>query len=147
MIRWTRIGGSTLLVASLLTGCAAVPGAKPEPTLYGELGELPGITALVDEFLDRIAEDERINQRFAETNITRFHAKLVEHFCQLAGGPCVYSGDDMRLTHAGMGIDHAAFNALVADLIDAMDARAIATPAQNRLLALLAPMHADIIER
>lgn len=143
----TGISVLALLAAILLAACATTPGLRPQQTLYVELGELPGITALVDEFLWQIAADERINQRFSESNIARFHDKLVEHFCALSGGPCIYSGDDMRRTHAGMGIDYAAFNALVEDLIEALDARAIGTSTQNRLLALLAPMHADIIER
>ena len=46
-----------------------------------------------------------------------------------------------------MGVNPAAFNALVEDLIEAMEHCKVGTGAQNRLLALLAPMHADVIER
>lgn len=104
--------------------------------------------AFVGVFLWNLAEDERINHHFAETNLTRFREKLIEQSCQLSGGPSTYSGDDtMKLSHAGMGVGHADFNALVEDLIEAVEAQHIHTGTQNRLLALLAPMHADIIER
>ena len=46
-----------------------------------------------------------------------------------------------------MAVDHAAFNALVEDLIEALAYCRVGTGAQNRLLALLAPMHAEIIEQ
>ena len=53
----------------------------------------------------------------------------------------------MKLSHGGMGIDPADFNALVEALIEAMESLHLATGTQNRLLALLAPMHAYIIEK
>lgn len=136
-----------LCVAALLAGCQTPPLPSPERTLYQDLGAMDGVTAIVDQFLFNLADDGRINHHFAETNVERFRAKLVELFCELSGGPCTYSGDSMQMTHGGMGIDHADFNALVEDLIEAMEAQDTPTTAQNRLLALLAPMHADIVER
>jgi hemoglobin len=47
--------------------------------------------------------------------------------------------------HAQHRITDADFNALVEDLIWAMDQRHIPRTAQNRLLARLAPMHPDIV--
>lgn len=132
-----------------LGGCASHPrGAdRGGDDLYRSLGGEAGITAIVDQFLWNLADDERINAHFVETNLRRFRTKLIEQFCELSGGPCTYTGDTMKLSHAGMGIDHAGFNALVEALIEAMEAQNIATGPQNRLLALLAPMHADIIEK
>ena len=136
-----------ILIAGL-SGCALNPSVakRDGDDLYQALGGEAGITAVVDQFLWNLAEDERINAHFAETNIPRFRTKLIEQFCELSGGPGEYTGDTMKLSHGGMGIDHAAFNALVEALIEAMESQHIATGPQNRLLALLAPMHADIIE-
>ncbi len=139
----------SLLIVAELSGCALNPhlANDNDDDLYQALGGEAGITAIVDQFLWNLADDERINTHFVETNIQRFRTKLIEQFCELSGGPCVYSGDTMKLSHGGMGIDHAAFNALVEALIEAMEAKNVATGPQNRLLALLAPMHADIIEK
>ena len=138
-----------LILVAALSGCAheASTANTRGDDLYQALGGEAGITAIVDQFLWNLAEDERINAHFVETNIQRFRAKLIEQFCELSGGPCAYSGDTMKLSHGGMGIDHAAFNALVEALIEAMQAQNVATGPQNRLLALLAPMHAEIIEK
>ena len=68
-------------------------------------------------------------------------------FCVEAGGPCEYSGDSMEESHKGLNIDRGDFNALVEDLIDAMDAEGVAVPVQNRLLARLAAMRGQIIGR
>ncbi len=136
---------AALFVLVLLGGTAGT--ARGDDDLYQDLGGRPGVGAVVEAFLFRLADDARINHHFAETNVVRFHDKLVELLCELTGGPCTYSGDSMKLTHAGMGIDHADFNAVVENLVEAMSGLGIATGVQNRLLARLAPLHADIIER
>jgi hemoglobin len=70
---------------------------------------------------------------------------LVDQFCVTLGGPCVYKGADMKSSHANLDITKGDFNALVEVLQAAMDAQGIPYAAQNRLLALLAPMHRDVI--
>ncbi|MEQ8493607.1 MAG: group 1 truncated hemoglobin, partial [Gammaproteobacteria bacterium] len=121
--------------------------AMASDALYDDLGGDAGIGAIIEAFLFRLADDTRINAHFIDTDVIRFRDKLVELVCELSGGPCVYSGDTMKLTHAGMAIDHADFNAVVENLIEAMSGLDVATGVQNRLLARLAPLHADIIER
>jgi hemoglobin len=53
----------------------------------------------------------------------------------------------MKSSHANLDIGKTEFNALVEDLQFAMDAKGIAFSAQNELLAKLAPMHRDIINK
>lgn len=133
---------TVLALAGLLAACAANP---PRDGLYEQFGGQAGLEALVEEFLVRLLEDPRINAQFAETDLVNLNDRLVEQFCVELGGPCTYTGRDMAQSHAGLGITEADFNALVEDLVDAMDARGIPRAAQNRLLARLAPMHGDIV--
>lgn len=51
----------------------------------------------------------------------------------------------MRVVHEPLNLTEADFNALVEDLIDAMEALNLPVATQNRLLARLAPMHGDIV--
>ncbi|UAW99373.1 group 1 truncated hemoglobin [Halopseudomonas nanhaiensis] len=146
-----------ILAFALITGLAGctTPPAPPwhlaaragDTTLYEQLGEMDGITRIVEGLLINISEDERIVHHFAETDIDRLNEKLIEQICVESGGPCTYTGDSMQDSHAGFDISEADFNALVEGLIAAMDAEAIPVPAQNRLLARLAPMRGDIIYR
>lgn len=133
---------SALLLALLLAACAA---PAPRPTLYQQFGERPGIEALVEELLVRILEDPRINAGFADVDLVNLNHRLVEQICEEVGGPCTYTGRSMVESHAGLAVSEADFNALVEDLVDAMDARGIPRRAQNRLLGRLAPMHRDIV--
>jgi len=140
--RCTAFGLGLVLAAAPLAG-----GAGDDRNLYVALGGEAGLAALIERFLLELADDERINEHFVETDILRFQEKLTEFVCNIAGGPCEYTGDSMIRTHRGMDINDAEFNALVEDLILAMESLDIPTGTQNRLLARLAPLHEEIAHR
>ena len=113
--------------------------------LYAALGEKAGIDRLAGDFVARLLRHPRIGTHFKDAQPGPLQQSLAEQFCALSGGPCTYQGADMLDVHADMDIDKGDFNALVEVLQRAMDAQGIAFSQQNRLLALLAPMHRDII--
>ncbi|MES2627137.1 MAG: group 1 truncated hemoglobin [Pseudomonadota bacterium] len=115
-------------------------------TLYEDLGGDEGVAGVVDQFLWNLADDERVNEYFVETNLDRFRSKLIEYICQVAQGPCAYTGDDMARTHANMNVTESAFNVTVESLILAMETRNIPTGVQNRLLKALAVSYSDVVE-
>lgn len=127
------------------TSEVATAPAATTASLYTALGEKPGIDRLVGDLVARLVRHPRIGEQFKDTKPAALQEELAEQFCELSGGPCSYQGADMRKVHADMDIDKADFHALVEALQDAMDAQDIAFAQQNRLLALLAPMHRDII--
>jgi hemoglobin len=130
------------LCFSVLAACQSAPSA--DDRLYRDLGELSGITGIVDAFLFELAEDRDVLPLFANTDIDRFRDKFIEQLCEVSGGPCEYSGDSMIETHRDMAISRAQFNSVVEDLIRAMEAESVSVSAQNRLLARLAAMYPDI---
>ncbi|MGY2288012.1 group 1 truncated hemoglobin [Pseudomonas gingeri] len=133
-----------LAMIVLLAGCAQQP--PKDDSLYRDLGERAGITRIVEGTLIHIARDRRIAERFRKIDIQRLRDKLVEQFCVEAGGPCVYTGDTMAESHKGQNVSRSDFNALVEDLIAAMDDQGIPVPVQNRLIARLAPMRGEVID-
>ena len=146
-----------LLCSSLLAVPALAQGIAPTSTitttsttaapagLYQVLGETAGITRLMDDFVNRLVQDPRIGGHFKEVKPAALKQSLTDQICQLSGGPCQYEGADMKSAHADMDINKGHFNALVEVLQTAMDAQGIPFAQQNRLLALLAPMHRDVI--
>ena len=131
---------------SPVMAASAAPAATTAPAgLYQALGEKAGITRLMDDFVDRLMKDPRIGVQFKDTKPAAFKESLRDQICQLSGGPCDYKGADMKSAHADMDINKGHFNALVEVLQAAMDAQGIPFAQQNRLLALLAPMHRDVI--
>jgi hemoglobin len=145
-----------ILAALTLCACVALASftvvAQPPSTLYDRLGGKPAITAVVDEFVARVAADKRINSFFAgvasdPTRLAAFKAKLVDQICEASGGPCKYTGKDMKTAHEGMGITTADFNALVEDLVGALDKFKVASDDKQTLLGVLGPMKKDIVEK
>jgi hemoglobin len=115
-------------------------------SLYERLGGLDAIEAVVDSFVGRCAADDRINGKFERTDIPRLKKMLVDQVCEATGGPCTYTGREMRETHDGMQVTAGEFNALVEDLVATLEAFDVPEPEQEELLALLGPMRDDIVE-
>lgn len=144
MIR--RLLRGVALTAALLASIVASGLAHAgDDALYQSLGGRPGLVALMDDFMDRLLADARMRPFFKDANQQHVKEELVAQFCELAGGPCKRQGPDMKQAHEAMDITRADFNALVEVLQQSMAARGIAFRIQNRLLALLAPMHRDIV--
>jgi hemoglobin len=102
---------------------------------------------LMKDFMDNMMADSRTRPYFADSDREHIKAELVDQFCVILDGPCTYTGKDMEKAHRNLGINRAAFNALVEDLQTAMDKNNIPFRAQNKLLAKLAPMHTAVISK
>ena len=116
-------------------------------TLYEDLGGQSGLVRIIAEMGRRNAADPRIRDQFDNVNTERLHRLLVTQICELTGGPCTYRNLDMMKAHAHLSITMRDFNAMVENLQAAMETCGIPFRTQNRLLALLAPMHRDIVTR
>ena len=129
----------------LLVGlCAGRADARA--TLYDRLGGSVGVAAIADMLIDRVVADPLTGPSFEDSKLDRIKKLLAEQICDLAGGPCHYSGDPMKEVHAGHHISEAMFYVLVTDLRDIMNERHIDLRSRNELLRLLAPMKRDVVE-
>ncbi len=133
------------LAVVLLAGCGQAP-TKPA-SLYDRLGGKEAITAVVDALSANVAADTRINHRFANANIKRFKAQMVELLCQASAGPCVYKGMDMRTVHKDMKITEAEFIAVAENAAKTLDSFKVPAAEKNEVMSLLASMKDDIVNR
>ena len=115
-------------------------------SLYERLGGKGAIEAVVGEFAARCLADARINKKFARTDAKRLTTMLVDQICGATGGPCQYSGLDMKTAHKNMGVTDGEFGALVENLIGALDKFKVPEAEKKELLGLLGPMKPDIVE-
>jgi len=144
-----------LTIAAILACVSSAPllgQAMKEKSLYERLGGRNAITAVVDEFVARVAADKRINAFFAATasdpaRLKKFKSNLVDQICEASGGSCKYMGKDMKAAHMGMGITSADFDALVEDLVGALDKFNVGAHEKDQLLGALGPMKGDIVEK
>ena len=117
-----------------------------ERSLYERIGGIEAITAVARAFEDRAAKDDRINQKFARTNLDRLTKEFVDQLCQDTGGPCTYTGLSMRQSHTNMGVTGGEFDAFMDDLVATLDGFNVGKAEQDELLNMLRPMRADIVE-
>ena len=148
-----RIRQIGMLLALVLAIAACGGGGKKDETtpggdekkLYDRLGGKDAITAVVDDFVNNAAADERIKHFFANSDAVALKAKLVDQICEATGGPCKYTGKDMKTVHTGMKITEDDFNALVEDLVKSLDKFKVGEKEKQELLGALGAMKPDIV--
>ena len=137
-----RIGWQALVLAAALIHTSTAGG----DSLFKSIGGEAVLKTVVSEFTNIVIDDDRINFTFAQSDLDKFKRLLYEQLCEITGGPCHYSGRDMRSAHEKLKINDAEFNALAEDLYIAFEHAHVPYRLQNRVMALLAPMHRDIVK-
>ncbi len=118
-----------------------------DPSVLAAFHGQDGIRRVVNDLVDRNVADPRISEIFKATDLVRLRRTLFEQVCYLLDGGCTYTGRDMTSSHKDLGLQASDMNALVENLQLAMDKERVRFSAQNRLLAILAPMKRDVVER
>ena len=139
-----------MTIAACLLAAALPAAAQESPageTLYRRMGGNAVISAVVNETVETMAANPRVNQSFDKVDLKRLKSMVVEQICALAGGPCRYSGDDMKTVHAGLNITESEFYAQVEALRAALDNQGVGTREKNELLRMLAPMKKDVVTK
>lgn len=157
MIKFNKAAALGLLLASALA-MAQTPGT--DDSTYRGLGGKEGIKRITATFLALTTSDPRIKDTFDDFDLKQLNERLQVQFCELAGGPCKYTGKyrdrtmdgvgvvrDMKTVHIDFKINQAQFNALAEDLQIAMEQHDVPTSVSNKLIAKLAPMQRDIVTR
>jgi hemoglobin len=144
----TRIAPAVVVALAVTLGSIGTASAQmPKRSVYDRLGGYSAISAVVDDFVANVAGDKRINKFFAKANVPRLKARLVEQLCQTSGGPCYYTGADMKTAHTGMGIRNRDFDALVQDLVKSLNKFKVPKAEQKEIASVLLPMRMDIVTR
>jgi hemoglobin len=120
-----------------------------EVSLYRRLGGYDVIAAAIDGMYARQRADPRL-ARFAggrsEDSRLRGRQLLVDQLCALSGGPCVYTGRDMRSSHKGLGITEDDWQANLKHMRDAMADLKIPEKEREEVIALWAAYKGEIVE-
>ena len=125
---------------------AGVRPIEGEATFQAFHGQ-PGIARIVTRLMWFHHNDPRLSELFHSTDEERLARLLNEQFCYVLGGPCHYTGRDMKSVHAEMGAQLYQQNAQIEDLQKAMDEEKVPVWAQNRFLGRLAPLERATVTR
>ena len=151
-----------ICLVALMSGAALAQAPKNSPTtttvnvvqdkksLYARLGGYDAIALVVDDFITRLATDKRFEKfftGFSDDSKKRLRQHILDQFCAAAGGPCVYTGRDMRTSHKGLGISEADWDAAAKHLVAALDKYKVPDAEKNELLAFVVSQKKDIVEK
>ena len=145
----TVLAAATLLSAARSGAAAAAQdgmGAAKEKSLYERLGGEAAISAVIDDFVGRVAADARVNGKFAKSDVERVKFHLKEQVCAVTGGPCKYTGNSMTAAHKNMKVTEGEFGALVEDLVATLDKFNVPAKEKGEVLGALGPLKDQIVE-
>ena len=122
-----------------------------QPSLYERLGGVYSIAAVVDDFIDRIMDDPKLNANprvdEAHHRVSRagFKYLVTEQVCWAAGGPQKYTGRSMRDSHRHLGITSGEWAVFLDDLQQTLDKFQVPAGEQSELFAIVDSTRADIV--
>jgi hemoglobin len=152
--RYRRLAAG-LFALSLGIGMVAAPTAggpayAQDQTLYQRLGGYDAIAAVTDDFVGRLLGEptfERFFAGFSTDSKAKIRQHIVEFVCRETGGPCVYTGRDIKLAHAGIGITKAEWDKAVELFGATLAALNVPEKEQADLAALILPLEKNIVEQ
>jgi len=121
-----------------------------ERSLHQRLGGYDAIAAVSDEFIARLATDDQEKRffiGFSNDSKLRIRQHLVDLVCKSTGGPCVYTGRDMKTAHAGAGVTKADWDRSLKIFGEVLNKLKVPDKEQQELAALLIPLEKDIVEK
>jgi hemoglobin len=117
---------------------------ETQPTsLYDRLGGIYNIATVVDDFLDRIMVDARLN---ANPRVDEQHHRVLpagfkylvtEQVGEASGGPQRYTGRSMEETHRELLITQDEWEAFVDDFNQSLDKFEVPQKERSELLAII----------
>ena len=134
------------LLLTLATGAAA----QKQKTLYERLGGYDAIAAVVDDFLGRLTSDHQFDRFFSGHSIdSKKHIRqlFIDQICAATGGPCIYGGRTMKVSHEGLGITEADWDASAKHLVATLNKFKVKKREQDEVIALVNSLKKDIVEK
>ena len=126
--------------------------AQPtQPSLYERLGGIYSIATVVDDLIDRVMNDPRLN---ANPAVNEAHHKVppagfkylvTEMVGWAAGGPQKYTGRSMVDSHRDLNITPKEWDAFMDDLQQALDKFKVPAAEQAELKAIVNSTYGDIV--
>jgi hemoglobin len=147
------------LLATAFTLAGAVAPAVPAqqaatpPALYERLGGLKGITAVVDDFINRLVANKTLNKNPAikagriSSPPPYLKFQVSQLVCEVSGGPCKYTGKGMKESHAHLNISEREWDVMAKDFQKSLDKFKVPAPEQKELFDIVGKTKADIVVR
>jgi len=139
-----------LVVALIVTTSGITYGMPQDKSLYDRLGGYNALALVVDDFIVRLVTDKQFDKFFVgHSTDSKKHIRqhILDQFCAATGGPCVYTGRDMKMSHSGLGITNADWDAAAKHLVASLDKYKVPEKEKSEVLAFVTTLKKDIVEK
>ena len=122
-----------------------------KPSLYDRLGGVYSIATVIDDLVDRVMVDARLNanplvdEAHHRVPPAGFKYLVTEMVCWAAGGPQKYTGKSMKDSHLNLKITPKEWEAFLDDLQQTLDKFAVPAEEQAELKAIVNSTRSDIV--
>ena len=133
----------------LIFGCSTTEKRKTQKSLYSRIGGYDAVAAVVDDFLGRMASDQQLKRFFEgaeQDHLKRTRQLIVEFVCAATGGPCYYTGRDMKVTHKGLGITERDWNLAVKHFVATLNHFKVPDKEKNELVTLVGSLKGSVVD-
>ena len=141
---------SMFLFVALVLGIGALSVSAQDKSLYTRLGGYDALAAVTDDFIGRLATDKNLGKFFvglSNDSKTKVRQHIIDYLCRATGGPCAYTGRDMKLVHTGLMIDKKEWDASVKHLVATLDKFKVPAKEKGEVLGAVGPLEKDIVEK
>jgi hemoglobin len=114
-------------------------------SLYDRLGAEPRLREIVDDVIDRIADDPFLEHYFHDVDKGRIKILTYEYFSMRMGGPDPYTGPDPHSTFFSMNIRPEEYDYALDDTVFILDEKGVGQPERNEILDILEDLRSDIV--
>ena len=132
------------------TDADAGGAGQMKKSLYARLGGYDAIAAVVDDFIGRLVADKKLTKFFvghSEDSLKKIRMHVIDQLCAAAGGPCLYTGRDMKTSHHGLGITSDDWDAAANHLVETLDKFKVPKAEKDELLAFVGTLKKDIVDK
>jgi len=151
---WGEVLMGFALLSGMLPYAIAAPAAQGAPaqgaSLYSRLGGYDALAAVTKDFIGRLATDPQLSRFFVGLNDTskaRVQAHVVDFLCVATGGPCIYTGQDMKTAHTGLHITDSDWNVSVVHLTETLNKFKVPQKEQGEVMTAISGLKGDIVGR
>lgn len=125
--------------------------SEGEKSLFERLGGVFAIATVVDDFIDRVMTDPRLN---ANPKVDEAHHRVApagfkylvtEQVCEAAGGPQKYTGRSMYDSHVELEITEEEWQAFLDDFGQTLDKFSVPQAERDELFAIVESTKQDIV--
>jgi hemoglobin len=148
-----KLAALAALIAIGGAAAAQQTTAAAQPPLYERLGGLKGIAVVVDDFIDRLVANETLNRNPAidagrrSSPAPYLKVQVSQLVCEVTGGPCKYTGRDMKNSHAHLNISQTEWKVMAVEFRKSLDKFKVPAAEQQELLDIVGTTKKDIVVR